>query len=380
MKLLVLAIDGLDYRFLRSWRYPALSSWRDGARWGVLWSAEKRTGPSWTTIMTGWTTGHHGVNTLFGVKVNPNPDPKKRPPWGHVPSTTFAQRPRDYLFDEAWRAGLKAAAVNMPGMPTPRPPGEGPARDRGFLVGGWPYRPWGSPESVVIPEDYYTGEADASRRCEQVLAIKPPGAGMGWEIHAWPFQSWAAWIDEQDGYKIDLAKRWADETGGLDLLMICTQMWDRGAHMLCSKSQGEGIGAYDPRLLEILGPILDRWVDKAISTFDPEEVAICSDHGFGDRGHTYTGVWGINHAGLSPFERGSIPTIDQADFAPTMLGRLGIDAGFGRPIRRDGFDRLAEPKARIPEELAQPIEEDLDEDEMMQRRTLAALGYIEGEY
>jgi hypothetical protein len=365
MKLLVLGIDGLDYRYLSTWPYPHLKKWRDAARWGMMWSSEKRTGPSWTTIFTGWGVGHHGVTTLLGTEKKWVGTETKHPPGGMVNSLSYQLRPQDYIWDELLRAGNQVGIINSPGTPKVRRlPG------KGYHVGGWPFKPVSWPPVLGIPDDYYASSADAARRCPDALKHKPQGAGAGWEIHGWPFNEWSAWIGPQETYKVDLSSRFASQTGlTVDAMIHVTQMWDRGCHMLTANMQG-GKGTSDPRLMNTLGPILDQWVGYTIDYYAADAVAICSDHGFYGDWHTYQGVWGISGPGIAPQQ---IATIDQSDFTPTVLDYMGIPCGWGTPNKRDGWSALRTANQPTPYEI--DLSEEY-EDEDYQRDILKGLGYI----
>lgn len=366
MKLLVLGIDGLDYRYLSTWPYPHLSKWRDSAKWGTMWSSEKRTGPSWTTIFTGWTCGHHGITTLLGTPKHWNHEQTIHPPNGKVDSISYRDRPQDYLWDELIRSGYSAGITNSPGTPWLRNlPG------KGFHIGGWPYAPKVFPDTLKIPDDYYCGSGDAAKRCPEALKYKRANYGPGWELHAWPWNEWVHWADAQERFKLDISERFANEVGGIDALIHVTQIWDRACHMLTAQMQG-GKGTADRRLMKILGPIIDNWVGYAIKKFKPEAVAICSDHGFWGKWHSYQGIWGISGPNIKP---GQIATIDQSDFTPTILDYMGITCGWGTDNKRDGYSVLKSHNPPAPYEMPEMSTEE-GEDEDHQRRVLEGLGYI----
>ncbi|MCK5643066.1 MAG: alkaline phosphatase family protein [Gammaproteobacteria bacterium] len=348
MKLLVVGLDALDIEFFAKTKAPNLKHLRDTGQWGLLWSGEKCTGPSWTTIMNGWSACHHGITTLQGVSKKPGLTNKRGEPI--VPSYTFMDRPKDYIWDEIVRYTKNTVGVmNIPGLAG----GAKKIAPNCWMVCGWPplHAIHVFPLSIKVPPDYYI---DFHRyAAEHLDHLKPPGSSVGWETHVVTFDQWLGHAKVYEHNRL----KFAQSLPGVDVLFIQFALLDRAGHLLCTTKNGKK-GAVRPRFLKAIA-LADEILGACIKAFHPTYLGVVSDHGFYGRGHTHHGTWAIRGPNI---KAGRFPVMDQTDWTPTIAKILGIDLGFDkpRPRHRDGWCRL-----------------NLMTDAELQHRALAGMGYVD---
>lgn len=348
MKLLIVGFDALDIEFFASTKEPNFKHLRDTGQWGVLWSGEKCTGPSWNTIMSGWSCAHHGITTLQAVPKKPGLINKRGEPV--VPSYCFMDRPKDYIWDEIARyTKYEVGVMNVPGLAG----GAKETSKNGWMVCGWPplhaIHTW--PKDIKVPSDYYIDfHRYAEEHCNQ---LKPPGSHAGWETHVVSFNDWLPHAEIYEFNRLKFAKSLPE----VDVMFIQFALLDRAGHLLCSTISGRK-GAVRPEFLKVVA-LADKILGACTEAFHPEYLGIVSDHGFYGRGHTHHGTWAVRGPNV---KAGRFPVADQTDWMPTIAKILGIDLGFDqpRPRHRDGWCRL-----------------NAMSDEEFQHKVLAGMGYVD---
>jgi hypothetical protein len=296
MKLVIAGFDGLSCSLFEQTDLPALRQLREQAQWGVLRSEEMETGASWTTVLTGWPVEVHGLRGFMGASISNK--------------VYFYGRPHDYIFDELAQAGYRVGVVNFPTIDVPRAIGEG-----SWIIGGWPYEPRAYPGTIELPADYYTDIADYGKRAA-------PGREPAAEHHHywWPQQvmdpdEYFAFVSANQRKRIELAAA----APPVDVLMLQCNVMDRAGHLLSYHSGYDGLGASHPaygRFIEVV----ENSVWELQERFEPEFLAIVSDHGFAGRGHTAEGVWALRGPDVLPLRFDA----EQGTFTPTVLDALGI--------------------------------------------------------
>jgi hypothetical protein len=297
MKLLIAGFDGLDSKLFESTELPALRGLRETAQWGTLRSAEMETGASWTTVLTGWPVEKHGLRGFMGARID-----------NHV---YFYNRPHDYIFDELADAGCTVGVINFPTMDVPRAIGKDC-----WMIGGWPYEPRAYPGTIEIPSDYYTDIADYGRRSAPDREPSVPHHSYWWPQQVIDADEYFEFARANQQKRIEVAAA----APPVDVLMLQCSVMDRAGHLLAYHPDYEGLGANDPayeRFVEIV-----EWsVRELQDRFQPEFLALVSDHGFAGREHTHDGTWALHGPDVLPLHFDT----EQECFMPTVLDALGID-------------------------------------------------------
>jgi len=325
VKLLIAGFDGLDSSIFESTELPALKKLREESLWGTLRSAEMETGASWTTILTGWLVKTHGLHGFMGA---------------HNGNVHFHGRPHDYIFDVLAEEGYKVGVVNFPTMCVPRAIGDG-----SWTVGGWPYEPRAYPGTIEIPPDYYTDVADYGRRGAPEREPTDRDHHYMWWMHQVMGDSeYFEFARTNQMKRIELASLLPT----VDVLMIQCSVMDRAGHLLSHHPDYGGMGARHAAYDQFI-QIVEFSINELLGLFEPEFLALVSDHGFRARGHSPQGTWALRGPDVLPLRFDT----DQECFMPTILDTLGI------AVERDGISVLH----RRSEQEAQS-------------ETLKALGYL----
>jgi hypothetical protein len=328
MKLCILGFDALDVRILEQAESPRLRQFRETGQWGTLISEVMRTGPCWTTILTGKRIETHGVTHLLGY-------PGGGAEW-------FGSRPRDYIFDYIHDAGYCVGVANFPSILFARDIGRKLPKIVHWMIGGWPNRPNIAPESYrdYLPIGLYSDLPDYETR--ELNHRKPPGAMLDWSIHEVPWGEYIDWATENAWNRVNVI----EDLPEVEVLMIQESVLDRAGHMLSTPNKGK-LGRDDSRYNEAIGLVEDL-IEWAQDSYNPDFLAIVSDHGYqglseadpkhGCR-HSKRGVWGLLGPGIINCR---IDT-DQENFAPTVLDAIGITMeecdGYSQLMAEDSVER-----------------------------------------
>ncbi|MHA1961888.1 MAG: alkaline phosphatase family protein [Candidatus Thorarchaeota archaeon] len=309
-KLIILGFDGFDSGLFEASSLPALRKLRETSQWGTLYSEEMRTGPCWTTILTGWNIETHGVTHLLGYPIGG--------------SESFNGRPRDYIFDELNKSKYSVGVANFPSLLHAR-------RLKGWMMAGWPNQPDIYPNRLKIPLGLYSDLPDYERR--ELESRKPAGAKEDWSIHEVPWKEYIRWA-----VRNALSRLYAiDALPKTKVLMVQESVLDRAGHMLSTPNKGR-LGTDDPRYKQAL-MLVNNLVDYVMSTYTYDYLAIVSDHGFqglsvadSEKGcwHSHNGVWAISGPDIVNTRNDT----EQVNFMPTILDALGIET------ERDGYSVL----------------------------------------
>ena len=306
-KLIILGFDGFDSELFEASRLPVLKKLRETSQWGTLYSEEMRTGPCWTSVLTGWNIETHGVTHLLGYPIDG--------------SKCFNGRPNDYIFDELNNHGYSVGVANFPSLLHAR-------RLDGWMIGGWPKRPDIYPAALRLPDNLYSDLPDYEQRVLEPR--RPTGSQQDWSIHEIPWDEYIEWAGINAFQRLFYAMNRLPQT---DVLMIQESVLDRSGHMLSTPNKGK-LGTDDERYQEAL-----RLVCSLISAVECEYLAIVSDHGFQglseadpEKGcwHSHNGVWAITGPDIVATRNNT----EQVNFMPTVLDALGIQ------VERDGYSVL----------------------------------------
>lgn len=316
----VLGFDGFDSNFFEKSDLFWLKHLRENGQWGTLWSDEMRTAPCWTSILTGWTIGHHGITHLLGYPYNG--------------SNWFNGRQSDYIFDVLDKnGGYRVGIANFPSILFARGYPGGWSTSS-WMIGGWPSRPNGyrnTHGNFDIPENIYSDLPDYEERA--LVGLRPKGAQKDWAIHE---LEWGEYIEFA---KINAYRRmkFIETLPEIDVLMIQESVLDRSGHMLSTPNKGMlGTDSYHyTDALELVNSI----IGYIIENYKPEYLSIVSDHGFQGQSeadpkkgcwHSKRGTWAI----IGPNVAAVRNNTNQVNYTPTILGALGIE------VVRDGKNVL----------------------------------------
>lgn len=306
MKLLIAGFDGLDSRLFQFTELCALKELRETSQWGTLHSAEAMTGPSWTTILTGWLYETHGLKSFMGATASE--------------SVYFHSRPHDYIFDELHKAGHTVGVVNFPTIDVPRAIGEG-----SWTIGGWPYEPRTYPGTLQVPDDYYTDIADYGYRAAQDRKPIEKHHYMWWPQSVFGAVEYFEFASANQQKRIEVAA----SAPQVDVLMLQCSVMDRAGHLLTCHTDYGGLGA-NHEAYERYVQVIEWSVQELLERFEPEFFALVSDHGFRGRNHSAEGVWALRGPDILPMRFDT----DQENFMPTVLDALDIG------VERDGISVL----------------------------------------
>jgi predicted AlkP superfamily phosphohydrolase/phosphomutase len=299
VKLIIAGFDALDSKLFAKTTLPNLKQIRELSQWGTLNSDEMRTGPCWTSILTGLSIENHGVTHLLGLPFDG--------------SNWFGGRLPDYIFDflsQKYTVGV----VNFPSLYISR-------EVHGWMIGGWPGQPNIWPYTFKLPLDLYSDLPDYEKRALNYL--RPQGAQEDWSIHEYPWSDYIKFARKNARMRLD----YISSLPSVDVLMIQDSVMDRAGHMLSTPNKGKK-GANDKRYLEALD-LADWMIGELIKTYKPDYFSIVSDHGFDGSGivnHSKDGVWSLYGKDIVPCRNNT----DQVNYTPTILDALGIE------IERDG--------------------------------------------
>jgi len=325
MKLLIAGFDGLDSRIFEFTDLEALKELRETSQWGTLRSEKMETGASWTTVLTGWLAETHGLEGFMGAKVGND--------------VYFHCRPHDYIFDELTKVGYRVGVLNFPTMDVPRAIGEGC-----WTIGGWPHEPRTYPGTLEIPEDYYTDVADYGMRSVSDREPNIPHHYMWWPQQVMGATEYFEFARTNQLKRIEVAA----SAPPVDVLMIQCSVMDRAGHLLTNNPDYEGRGALHPAYDQFI-QIVEWSVQELQERFQPEFLALVSDHGYVGRHHSREGTWALKGPDVFPLRFDT----DQENFMPTVLDALGIE------VTREGISVLI-----------------LSSEQEAQSETLKALGYL----
>jgi predicted AlkP superfamily phosphohydrolase/phosphomutase len=262
-----------------------------------------RTGPCWSSILTGWDIETHKITHLLGM-------PKDGSNW-------FGGMPECYIFDELGKNGYSVGVVNFPSLYKAR-------RVKGWMIGGWPEKPDIWPNQHRLPDNLYSDLPDYEKR--GIPHLKPsPKAGADWATHELPWRDYIDFVKTNLEIRFDVIR----QLPPVDVLMIQESVMDRAGHMLSTRNKGKR-GALDPRYQRAL-EIVDLIIGKLLE-HNPDYFAVVSDHGFYNTdketliGHSHFGVWSLYGEGVTVCKNST----DQVNFTPTILDALGI------VVTRDG--------------------------------------------
>jgi predicted AlkP superfamily phosphohydrolase/phosphomutase len=323
MKLCILGFDALDSQLFEKTELPNLSWIRNNGQWGTLYSPEMRTGPAWTSILTGLTIENHGVTDLLGY-------PREGSNW-------FLGRPRDYIFDVLHNAGYSVGVANFPSLPYSREIGK-QDHDRSWLIAGWPKAPvirssFTYEPNVDLPDDLFSDLPDYERR--GLENRKPKGAMEDWAIHELPWEEYIEWATWNAFVRLKFLRKLQN----VDVLMVQDSVLDRSGHMLSTPNKGRR-GADDSRYREAL-MLVDVLIGSVIKTWNPDYLSIVSDHGFQgiseanpEKGcwHSHRGTWAICGPSIVPVRN----NFNQVHYGHTILDSIGLE--FGK--EKDGISQL----------------------------------------
>lgn len=319
MKLCILGFDALDSNLFERSKLTAFQQLRDTGQWGTLYSLSMMTGPAWTTILTGLEIENHGITDLLGF-------PRNNSEW-------FLSRPKDYIFDALHDAGLSVGVANFPSLTHSREIGTHD-HTRSWMIAGWPNAPTITPDRE-LPYDLCSDFPDYERRFLDWDRRKPKGALSDWAIHEIPWDEYIEWAGLNAFRRIEVIKSLPQT----DVLMIQESVLDRAAHMLSTPNKGK-LGTEDNRYNQALA-LVDALIKDVIDVWQPEYLAIVSDHGFQglseaepEKGcwHSHTGTWAIVGPGIVPVRN----NMDQVHFSATIL--QAVDMPFIKG--KDGKQKL----------------------------------------
>lgn len=305
MKLIIAGFDALDSKLFESTELPHIKKLREASQWGTLYSKEMRTGPCWSSILTGWNIETHGITHLLGMPYDG--------------SSWFGGRPRDYIFDvlgDSYTVGV----VNFPSLFIAR-------QVNGWMIGGWPGKPNIYPYHLRLPDDLYSDLPDYEKRA--INHLRPKGANEDWSAHEYPWKKYVEFVTTNIEKRFEVI----DKMSTVDILMVQESVMDRAGHMLSTPNKGK-LGAKDKRYNQAL-QIVDKMIGTLIERYNPDYFSIVSDHGFdgtGLVGHSENGVWSIYGSNVLQCRNDT----DQVNYTPTILDALGIK------VERDGQSVLME--------------------------------------
>lgn len=295
MKLLIAGFDALDSVLVEKTTMPNIAQIRDLSQWGTLHSELMKTGPCWSSILTGLEVESHGITHLLGLPFDG--------------SNWFGGRPKDYIFDRLGYAGYTVGVVNFPSLYISR-------EVNGYMVGGWPSRPNIYPYDFHLPDDLYSDLPDYEERA--IHHLRPQGAMKDWSIHEYPWKEYIRFVKENAQKRLDVIA----SLPPVDVLMIQESVMDRAGHMLSTPNKGSK-GAKDKRYEQAL-EIVDWLIGKLIKTYKPEYFSLVSDHGFDGTGlvnHSHNGVWSLYGRDITPCRNNTT----QPNYMPTILDALGLN-------------------------------------------------------
>lgn len=328
MKLCILGFDAFDVRIMESTELPHLKQFREVGQWGTLISEVMRTGPCWTTILTGKAIETHGVTHLLGY-------PGGGAEW-------FGSRPRDYIFDILYDFGFTVGVANFPSILFPREIGTKGYSSTQWMIGGWPNKPAIAPNHFreYLPADLYSDLPDYEARA--LDHRKPPGAMLDWSIHEVPWKEYIEWVKGNAWKRVGVI----ESLPQVEVMMVQESILDRSGHMLSTPNKGK-LGRDDKRYERGI-ELVNELVGWAQDAYHPDYLAIVSDHGYqglseadpkhGCR-HSKRGVWGIIG------DRVINCRIDMAqeNFAPTVLDAIGVTMegcdGYSQVMMEDSVER-----------------------------------------
>ncbi|HEY65546.1 MAG TPA: hypothetical protein G4O02_13350 [Caldilineae bacterium] len=264
MRLLFIGIDCLGlYRFERFLkpRLPQI------AAWGECHAPLPRTGPSWTSILTGLTMEEHGVTSLLGT--------------AREGSKTFQDLVGKYIFE-----GLPGS-VGVFNLPTTYPPR---CRPGDWMISGYPFDP------VCCPADLLNGIDYIGDYAHLIVDLR----GVEGKSYLWPeeYDNDTAFAIMQLVERVHL--RALRRLPGVEYLFVCTTYYDRVAHQCHQLGPAE---QNDP--LDDAARFVVDWVDQLLDLFSADTVVMVSDHGWSQREnwHSHTGFWCMWGAGVPELGR-----------------------------------------------------------------------------
>lgn len=320
MKLCVLGFDGFDSELFESCNLPNIKWLRENGQWGTLFSPSMKTGPAWTSILTGWRIETHGITHLLG--------------YPRDGSTWFLARPRDYIFDVLHNHGFRVGVANFPSLVYSREIGDSDY-GRSWMMAGWPKKPvirssFTALPNIELPEMLYSDLPDFEERFLADDWRKPKGALPDWAIHEIPWNEYMQFAYTNAHLRLDFIQRKLFE---VDILMVQESVCDRGGHTLSTPNKGK-LGTEDPRYNHVL-ELVDSLINRIRIDYNPDYLSIVSDHGFQgiseadpETGcwHSRRGVWAIVGEGIEKIRNNT----NQVNYTPTILDVLGIQ------VERDG--------------------------------------------
>lgn len=251
IKLLILGFDGMSYRSIMSLikELPSLQDLTQSSQYGLLRSIKNpddglpHTGPCWSTIYTGVLPQNHGV-TEGGWLLS-------QKGYSDIKTKTIWE-----IINEKFKLGLMTMPITYPAFPI-----------EGWMISGFPSPPnfekcvYPNKLIELVPKDF------------KIDYVEGSSSGIGIERYRYTFNPVEQDLIEES--KIYLSEKLAQKYP-TEVIAIGLTFLDRYGHTYPQYLENNNLHPYTRHAYRKVNHYLKLTLEK----FNPENIVICSDHGF----------------------------------------------------------------------------------------------------